>query len=102
MTDLATIIRNDDDKDKQLTTARVCLRRIPDHGDFTNYEVAFTGKETRLENVLLPPHVSLPRQATEFFELFRNSAPTVSTVHDNLGKDAPPFLGPYRLETYWV
>ena len=56
MADLAAIIRNDNAK--QPTAAHISLRwPTPDHADFTNYEVMFTSKETRLENMLIPSHV---------------------------------------------
>lgn len=91
MGDLATIVRRD--RDQQPTAAHVCLRRrTPDHGDFTNYEVRFTGKEARLGNVLIPSHVFPSRHSMELFENFRNFVPTDWTARDHPGKSSPPGL----------
>ena len=85
MGDLATIIRRDGNK--QPTAARVSLRwRIPDHGNFTNYEVTFTGKEARLGNVLIPSHVFPSCHPRELFKSFRNFVPVGWTGHSDLDR----------------
>ena len=91
MGDLATIIRRD--SNQQPTAAHVRLRwRTPDRADFSNYEVTFTDKEARLENLLIPSHVFPAHHPRELFETFRNFVPTDWTARDHLQKSITPSL----------